>query len=52
MIKLKYLLDENRAMTPMKHSDWYPAHTRDALAWTLTHNYVPIYPKTMEQGNW
>ena len=49
MIKLKYLLDENRAMTPMKHSEWYPAHTRDALAWTLTHNYVPIYPKTMEQ---
>ena len=49
MIKLKYLLDESRAMTPMKHSEWYPAHTRDALAWTLTHNYVPIYPKTMEQ---
>ena len=49
MIKLKYLLDENRAMTPMKHSEWYPAHTRDALEWTLTHNYVPIYPKTMEQ---
>lgn len=49
MIKLKYLLDENRAMTPMKQSEWYPAHTRDALAWTLTHNYVPIYPKTMEQ---
>ena len=49
MIKLKYLLNESRAMTPMKHSEWYPAHTRDALAWTLTHNYVPIYPKTMEQ---
>ena len=49
MIKLKYLLDESRAMTPMKHSEWYPAHTRDALEWTLTHNYVPIYPKTMEQ---
>jgi len=49
MIKLKYLLDENRAMTPMKQSEWYPAHTRDALEWTLTHNYVPIYPKTMEQ---
>ena len=43
MIKLKYLLDESRAMTPMKHSEWYPAHTRDALEWTLTHNYVPIY---------
>jgi len=49
VIKLKYLLDESRAMTPMKHSEWYPAHTRDALEWTLTHNYVPIYPKTMEQ---
>ena len=49
MIKLKYLLNESRAMTPMKHSEWYPAHTRDALEWTLTHNYVPIYPKTMEQ---
>ena len=48
MIKLKYLLDENRPMTPMKQSEWYP-HTRDPLAWTLTHNYVPIYPKTMEQ---
>ncbi len=43
------MLDESRAMTPMKHSEWYPAHTRDALEWTLTHNYVPIYPKTMEQ---
>tara|TARA_R100000805_G_C3601119_1_gene101803 strand:- start:215 stop:1147 length:933 start_codon:yes stop_codon:yes gene_type:complete len=49
VIKLKYLLNESRAMTPMKHSEWYPAHTRDALEWTLTHNYVPIYPKTMEQ---
>ena len=49
MIKLKYLLNESRAMTPMKHSEWYPAHTRAALEWTLTHNYVPIYPKTMEQ---
>ena len=49
MIKLKYLLNESRAMTPMKHSEWYPAHTLDALEWTLTHNYVPIYPKTMEQ---
>ena len=49
MIKLKDLLNENRAMSPMKHDEWYPAHTRDALAWTLTHNYVPIYPKTMEQ---
>ena len=26
MIKLKYLLDENRAMTPMKQSEWYPAN--------------------------
>lgn len=43
------MLTENRAMTPMKHDEWYPAHTRDALSWTLSHNYVPIYPKTMEQ---
>ena len=35
-------------MTPMKHSEWYPAHTRDSLSWTLTQNYVPLYPKQIE----
>ena len=29
--------------------EWYPAHTKDALSWTLTQDYVPIYPKTMEK---
>tara|TARA_B100001564_G_scaffold230577_1_gene194623 strand:- start:1939 stop:2859 length:921 start_codon:yes stop_codon:yes gene_type:complete len=48
MVKLKDLINEIYAMTPMKHDEWYPAHTRDALQWTLTQNYVPIYPKTME----
>ena len=28
--------------------EWYPAHTRDALSWTLTQNYVPLYPKQIE----
>ena len=28
--------------------EWYPAHTRDALTWTLTQNYVPLYPKQIE----
>jgi len=35
-------------MTPLKHDEWYPAHTRDALQWTLTQNYVPLYPKQIE----
>ena len=35
-------------MTPLKHDEWYPAHTRDALSWTLTQNYVPLYPKQIE----
>ena len=48
MIKLKDLLNESRAMTPLKHDEWYPAHTRDALSWTLTQNYVPLYPKQIE----
>ena len=48
MIKLKDLLNESRAMTPLKHDEWYPAHTRDALSWTLTHNYVRLYPKQIE----
>ena len=36
------------AMSPLKHDQWYPAHTRDALQWTLTQNYVPLYPKQIE----
>ena len=28
--------------------EWYPAHTRDALSWTLTQNYIPLYPKQIE----
>ncbi len=48
MVKLKDLINEIYAMTPMKHDEWYPAHTRDALQWTLTQNYVPLYPKQIE----
>ena len=48
MILLKDLINESRAMTPLKHDEWYPAHTRDALSWTLTQNYVPLYPKQIE----
>ena len=48
MILLKNLINESRAMTPLKHDEWYPAHTRDALSWTLTQNYVPLYPKQIE----
>ena len=48
MIKLKDLLTETMAMSPLKHDQWYPAHTRDALQWTLTQNYVPLYPKQIE----
>ncbi len=48
MVKLKELINEIYAMTQMKHDEWYPAHTRDALQWTLTQNYVPLYPKQIE----
>ena len=48
MIKLKELINELTAMTPMDHSEWYPAHTRDALEWSLNQNYVPLYPKQVE----
>ena len=48
MIKLKELINELSAMTPLKHDQWYPAHTRDALTRTLTQNYVPLYPKQIE----
>ena len=48
MIKLKDLLTETMAMSPLRHDRWYPAHTRDALQWTLTQNYIPLYPKQIE----
>ena len=47
MIKLKDLLHESAYLGQMK-DEWYPAHTRDALSWTLSHNYVPLYPKQVE----
>jgi len=48
LIKLKDLLTELTAMTPLDHKQWYPAHTRDALEWSLNQNYVPLYPKQVE----
>ena len=48
MIKLKKLVNEIYAVTPLEHDKWYPAHTRDSLQWTLTQNYVPLYPKQIE----
>ena len=48
MIKLKDLINETMAMSPLKYDKWYPAHTRDALQWTLTQNYIPLYPKQIE----
>ena len=48
MILLKDLINESIAMTPLKHDQWYPAHTRNALSWTLTQNYIPLYPKQIE----
>ena len=48
MIKLKDLINENMYLGKM-NKEWYPAHTRDALSWTLTQNYVPLYPKQMER---
>lgn len=30
------------------NDEWYPAHTKDALSWTLTQDYVPLYPKQVE----
>ena len=49
MIKLKDLLPESVYVGRMKHDEWYPAHTRDALNWTLTQDYVPLYPKQFEK---
>ena len=47
MIKLKDLLNE-RMYGKQLNDKFYPAHSREALSWSLTHDYVPIYPKTME----
>ena len=47
MIKLKDLLNE-RMYGKQLNDKWYPAHSREALSWSLTHDYVPLYPKTME----
>ena len=47
MIKLKDLLHESMYLGQMR-DEWYPAHTRDALSWTLTNDYVPLYPKQVE----
>ena len=47
MILLKDLINESMYVGAMK-DEWYPAHTRDALTWTLTQNYVPLYPKQIE----
>ena len=47
MIKLKDLLHESMYLGQM-NDEWYPAHTRDALSWTLAGNYVPLYPKQVE----
>jgi len=48
LIKLKDLLKEALYAGSLSHNKWYPAHTRAALTWTLTQQYVPIYPKQME----
>ena len=47
MIKLKDLLHESMYLGQMR-DEWYQAHTRDALSWTLTNDYVPLYPKQVE----
>ncbi len=48
MIKLKDLVNESRFVSRLNHSEWYPAHTRASLDWTLTRNYIPLYPKQIE----
>ncbi len=48
MIKLKELLGESAYIGNLKYDEWYPAHTQGALNWTLTQNYVPLYPKQIE----
>ena len=49
MIKLKDLLPEGLYVGRLNHAEWYPAHTAAALTWTLEGDYVPIYPKSIEQ---
>ena len=49
MIKLKELLNESSYVGELKYDKWYPAHTRGALKWTLTQDYVPLYPKQIER---
>ena len=49
MIKLKELLGESAYVGELKYNEWYPAHTRGALKWTLTQDYVPLYPKQIER---
>ena len=51
MIKLKELLHESVYLGRLK-DEWYPAHTKDALSWTLTQDYVPLYPKDDGKGDW
>ena len=41
-------MNESRFVSRLKHSEWYPAHTRAALDWTLTRNYIALYPKQIE----
>ena len=48
MIKLKELLGESAYVGELKYNEWYPAHTRGALKWALTQDYVPLYPKQIE----
>ena len=45
---MKLLNETMMSVTPLKHEKWYPAHTRDALTWTLSHSYIPLYPKSMQ----
>ena len=49
MIKLKELLNESSYVGELTYDKWYPAHTRGALKWTLTQDYVPLYPKQIER---
>ena len=48
MIKLKDLLTEMMYSGQLDHAQWYPAHTRHALEWTLVGDYVPLAPRQME----
>ena len=48
MIKLKDLLTAMMYSGQLDHAQWYPAHTRHALEWTLVGDYVPLAPRQME----